>query len=167
MVEIEYKKLKGYDLELNRLGEFRRHTTKRKYKPYLKNKGSRMLCVNAQKDDGKYAALNCSRIYYAAFIGTIPEGYIVIRKYSKYILSKDNLKLVSRRECGKLMGGTAKKAFYIIELDKNGKHLRSWRSARAAAKDLHCSYQTVLNIVNKKTKKPLYKLIKEKKCKEY
>lgn len=121
--------------------------TPRELKGYLKGNS---YCV---KLNGK--EYNFNRIIWETFKGPIPEGYLVTRKLN--ILDQNylaNLQLKTKAEHGKKTGPKAKSKAVVL-MDENGNVIDSWTSARKAAKDLFCSYQTVMDYCNKKVKKPM------------
>lgn len=95
------------------------------------------------------------RLIWETYVGEIPPGHRVIRKYDKSA-SLHNLQLISLQDLGKKTGykGNSKE----VALFKNGEFVKKWRSSRNCAKNLFCSYQTVCDICNGKVKKPLYDL---------
>lgn len=94
-----------------------------------------------------------NRIIWETFKGPIPTGYLVVRKIS--VLSENgmhNLKLSTKAKHGKKTGPTSRSKSVEL-LNDGGDVIDSWSSARKAAKDLFVSYQTVMDICNKKVKR--------------
>jgi hypothetical protein len=66
----------------------------------------------------------------------------------------DNLKWVSASQYGKMTGHLSKsKPVKVIDKYKN---VKEYRSVRQCAKELGVSYQTILDYLNKKVKKPMF-----------
>lgn len=103
--------------------------------------------------NGVYKEYSFNRVIWETFKGKIPDGYLVVRKIS--VLTENgmqNLTLRSPAQHGKRTGPKARsKAVELLSDD--GTVIDSWSSARKAAKDLFVSYQTIMNICNKKIKK--------------
>lgn len=104
--------------------------------------------------------INCARLVANAFIKELEDNDRV------YHINKNNadnfyrnLKILSKKELGKLTGANSKSQS-VIEI-KNNEIFRRWASARKAAKDLYISYQTVMDYCNEKVKKPMYNLMWE------
>jgi len=66
----------------------------------------------------------------------------------------DNLELSTYHKRSVVTGGTSRNKPVEL-LDDDGVVIDSWSSARKAAKDLFVSYQTVMDICNRKTRKKL------------
>ncbi|OTN84034.1 hypothetical protein A5819_003584 [Enterococcus sp. 7E2_DIV0204] len=100
-----------------------------------------------------------NRIIWETFKGEIPEGFLVIRKIS--VLTENgmhNLTLRSKKQHGKKTGPKSRSQAVEL-LSEDGSVIDSWASARKAAKDLFVSYQTIIDICNKKVKKkPIVKV---------
>lgn len=105
--------------------------------------------------------MNCARLVANAFIKNLTQND---RVYHKNKLAFDNrywnLKVLSLNELGK-MTGYRSKSQRVVEV-KSGEIIRSWPSARKAAKDLFVSYQTVMDYCNEKVQKPMFNLMWEK-----
>ena len=102
---------------------------------------------------GKCEERTVSRIIYKAWIGHIPHGMIVIRKNGILRDSHpDNLYLTTPRKHNKKTGALSRSKPVEL-LNDDGEVIDSWPSARKAAKDLFVSYQTVMDICNKRVKK--------------
>ena len=85
-------------------------------------------------------------------------GVMFISKNNKIDdLRVSNLFITTKEVQGKLTGYLTKKCRKIIFIDSAGFN-HSFRSARYAAKELKISYQTILDICNKKVKKPKFNL---------
>lgn len=121
----------------------------REIKGYIKRN---MYCVKLS-DGQRYYELPFQRVIWMTFKGTIPEGYLVVRKTNiKTMNAMTNLRLRSKKHHGKKTGPMASSKEVVLLNDDN-KVINSWSSARKAAKDLFVSYQTVMDICNKKIKK--------------
>ena len=151
--------ISGYEGKyfLNNLGEFYRvykTASPKQLRGYISH-GRYVVKLTSNKTTKEYGA---HILVWKAFNGTIPKGYIVARKTGILLeIQLHNLYLITKSEWGKKTGHRSA-SYEVIELDDSGNEINSWRSARRAAKDLHCSYQTVMNICNKKVKKPLFNL---------
>ena len=101
--------------------------------------------------------VNAARIYAKAFIkrDLNSDDYVLV--YGQE-LKLDAIEVVDRSECASITGFLAKPRYERknVGLYKHGVLVRSWPSSRAAAKDLFCSYQTVLDTCHGKVKKPLF-----------
>ena len=90
-------------------------------------------------------------IIWKTFKGEIPKGYLIAHKNG---LKRDNsiynLYLTKPKDLGIITGHKSKSQKVI-----NRSTGRIYRSAREAGKKLYCSYQTIMDICNGKTKKPL------------
>lgn len=104
--------------------------------------------------------MNCARLVANAFIRKLKDSD---RVYHKNHLEFDNyyrnLEILSLTELGKRTGHISKSQ-RVVEV-KDEEIIRSWSSARKAAKSLFISYQTVMDYCNKKVKKPMYNLMWE------
>lgn len=108
--------------------------------------------------DGKTIERVKHQLIWLAFNKEIPDGYIVARINGvKKDIYLQNLVLRTKREHGRITGPRSRSK-EVVQLDLNKKEINSWRSARRAAKDLFCSYQTVMDICNNKTKKCVFNL---------
>lgn len=94
-----------------------------------------------------------NRVIWETFKGPIPDGYLVVRRTP--ILEKNdlhNLRLRTKEQHGVKTGPTSRSQAVVL-LDDQNEVIDSWSSARKAAKDLFVSYQTVMDICNKKIKR--------------
>lgn len=113
-------------------------------------------CVKLADGHGNYNEKLFNRVIWETFKGPIPEGYLVTRKIS--ILTENgmqNLRLRTKSQQGRKTGPTSRSKEVVL-MDSGGQIIDSWSSARKAAKNLFCSYQTVMDICNKKVQKPLF-----------
>ena len=104
--------------------------------------------------------MNCARLVADAFIKKLNRNDRV------YHINKNNsdnfyrnLKVLSIQELGKLTGPKSKSKSVVLL--KGNVIIKTWQSARKAAKDLYISYQTVMDYCNRKVQKPMYKLMWE------
>lgn len=105
------------------------------------------------KINGK--AVNFPRVVYTLFKEEVPEGYFVVHKNrARFDNSINNLILMTNKELGINYGH--KSAKWRIHDKTNGCY---YRSTRDAEKKLHLSRQSISDICNNKTKKPLYNLV--------
>lgn len=114
-----------------------------------------LRCVKLADGHGHYDEKLFNRVIWETFMGPIPEGYIVARKTS--VLTENgmaNLRLRTKSQQGRKTGPTSRSKEVVL-LDDEGEIIDSWSSARKAAKDLFCSYQTVMDVCNGKVKKPI------------
>lgn len=66
----------------------------------------------------------------------------------------DNIGFISRSELGKITGYMANKRKCVFKVDKYGKEVEVYRSAREAARKNNMSYQTVLDRCHNRVKNP-------------
>lgn len=140
--------------EVNRLGQIRRvykHKPPRLLTPYRRH-NSKAYWIKINGKEYKLA-----RLIYETFAGEVPEGKSIYHidgyQWNNHI---ENLACATKEELGKITGYKAK-AMKVAKIDKEGKIVKTYRSAREAGKDNHMSYQTILDRCNNKIKKP-YKL---------
>lgn len=115
-------------------------------------------CVKLSDGCSHYEERLFNRVIWETFKGPIPEGYLVTRKIS--VLTENgmqNLRLRTKSQHGKRTGPTSRSREVFL-LNDEDEIIDSWSSARKAAKDLFCSYQTVTNICNRKVKKPIFNI---------
>jgi len=148
--------IKGYEnkYSCNELGQIFRHYKNRhpkELKTYVHH-NRHVVCLH-KSDNGKEFIV--SRLIYETWIGSIPKGAIVIRRNGILVDSHvDNLELSTYQKRSVVTGGTSRNKPVEL-LDDDGVVIDSWSSARKAAKDLFVSYQTVMDICNRKTRKKL------------
>lgn len=114
-------------------------------------KGYRKTNTYCVKLSGKEFLFN--RVIWETFKGPIPDGYLVVRRTP--ILEENslhNLRLRTKEQHGVKTGPTSRSQAVVL-LDDQNEVIDSWSSARKAAKDLFVSYQTVMDICNKKIKR--------------
>lgn len=147
------------------------HTTEngRKYYAYpdctvrYTKKSGGMRTLSNYKHKSKWAVkinkkeVNAARIYAKAFIKRDLNSDDCVLVYGNE-LKLNALKVVDRSECASITGSLASSRYERknIGLFKHGVLVRSWSSSRKAAKDLFCSYQTVLDTCHGKVKKPSF-----------
>lgn len=147
------------------------HTTEngRKYYAYpdctvrYTKKSGGMRTLSNYKHKSKWAVkinkkeVNAARIYAKAFIKRDLNSDDCVLVYGNE-LKLNALKVVDRSECASITGSLASSRYERknIGLFKHGVLVRSWPSSRKAAKDLFCSYQTVLDTCHGKVKKPSF-----------
>lgn len=147
------------------------HTTEsgRKYYAYpdctvrytLKSGGMRTLANYKHKTKWMVKInkkeVNAARIYAKAFIkrDLNSDDYVLV--YGEK-LKLDAIEVVDRSKCASITGSLASSRYERkkVGLYKHGALVRSWPSCRKAAKDLFCSYQTVLDTCHGKVKNPLF-----------
>lgn len=129
---------------------------------YTKKRGGMRTLANYKhktkwmvKINGK--EMNAARIYAKAFIKRDLDSNDCVLVYGKE-LKLDAIEVVDKSKCASITGALAKQKYERKEvgLYKNGVLVRSWPSCRKAAKDLFCSYQTVLDICHRRTQKPMF-----------
>lgn len=86
-----------------------------------------------------------------------PDEVVINKNGNRLDLKVSNLFITNHRNLGSITGGKSSRAKRIIYYD-NLNYRTSYPSARSLAKVLGISYQTVLDIANKKTKKPKFKI---------
>ena len=106
----------------------------------------------------KSKEFNCRKLIATLFMRELKDDEVVINKNND---PKDvrvsNLFITSKKNLGQITGGKSSKSKRVIYYDHLG-FRTSYPSARKLAKELGVSYQTVLDIVNNKTKKPKFKI---------
>ena len=101
---------------------------------------------------------NCNKLLVELFMRKLQPGEVVINKNNnRFDLNITNLFITTKKNLGAITGGKNSKAKRIIYFDNLG-YKTSYPSARLLAKELGMCYQTILNIANKKTKKPKLKV---------
>lgn len=115
-----------------------------------KHKTKWMVKINGKE-------VNAARLYAKAFIKRDLDSNDCVLVYGKE-LKLNALKVVDRSKCASITGSLASSRYERknVGLYKDGVLVRSWPSCRKAAKDLFCSYQTVLDTCHGKVKKPLF-----------
>lgn len=147
------------------------HTTEsgRKYYAYpdctvryaKKSGGMKTLSIYKHKTKWKVKInkkeVNAARIFAKAFIKRDLNSDDCVLVYGNE-LKLDAIDVVDRSKCASITGSLASSRYERkkIGLYKHGVLVRSWPSSRKAAKDLFCSYQTVLDTCHGKVKKPLF-----------
>lgn len=129
---------------------------------YTKKSGGMKTLAN-YKHKSKWAVkinkkeVNAARIYAKAFIKRDLDSNDCVLVYGKE-LKLDAIEVVDRSKCASITGSLASSRYERkkVGLYKHGALVRSWPSCRKAAKDLFCSYQTVLDTCHGKVKKPLF-----------
>ena len=147
------------------------HTTEsgRKYYAYpdctvryaKKSGGMKTLSIYKHKTKWKVKInkkeVNAARIFAKAFIkrDLNSDDYVLV--YGEK-LKLDAIEVVDRSKCASITGSLASSRYERknVGLFKHGVLVRSWPSCRKAAKDLFCSYQTVLDTCHGKVKKPMF-----------
>lgn len=146
------------------------HTTEngRKYYAYpdctvryaKKRGGMKTLSIYKHKTKWKVKInkkeVNAARIFAKAFIKRDLNSDDCVLVYGKE-LKLDAIDVVDRSKCASITGSLASSRYERknIGLFKHGVLVRSWPSSRKAAKDLFCSYQTVLDTCHGKVKKAI------------
>ena len=141
--------------QVSSMGRFRHHKFKKGWtyiRPYRKG--------NVFEVRIKDKKLNCARLVCEAFIRPLKDNEVV---YHKNRLDFDNyfrnLAIMTRQQAGRRTGHISKSKC-VVQI-QNGEISKWWRSARAAAKDLYVSYQTVSDYCNNKVQFPMYNLMWE------
>ncbi|WP_171014870.1 NUMOD4 domain-containing protein [Culicoidibacter larvae] len=153
-----WKKIPGLDVtyEASNTGKIQRqYRSKDKLLTGYHKRGKKVVKVKRQ---GKMVETSWSKLVWSAFNGPIPEGGYVRRKNCRLGYELDNLILLSNKQNGKMFGGLQKKADIVVY--ESDQEQRFFISARSAGRYLHLSYQTVLDTINNKIKKPIYPLRK-------
>lgn len=103
--------------------------------------------------DGKSKDVPVLKIMACTWKGNPPKGYVPYH-INRIVTDNraDNIGFISRRELGKMTGGTTRRRKTVFKVDKEGNEVEVYRSAREAAKHNNMSYQTVLDRCNGKAK---------------
>lgn len=160
-VKAWWKDVPGYDgkYQASRAGEIRHvydSGRTRTLTPYRKKSKvtRRRLFVHLTKD-GKTKETAVSKIVAEAFIGMTPPGLVLYHINGDVTDNRvDNLGFISRSELGRMTGPKSNKRKAVFKVNSAGEEVDVYPSARAAAKDNHMSYQTVIDRCKGKTKNP-------------
>lgn len=150
----EFWKPIDYDTryQVSNFGRFRKQNPKNGYR-YLKpfRKGNLFLVKIRDKD------FNCSRLVANAFIKALTDEDIVYHKNKmEFDNFYKNLEILDRVEAGKRTGPRSRSK-RVVEIE-NGEIIRTFQSARKAAKELFINRQTVCDYCNNKVQKPMLNL---------
>jgi len=150
-----WKVIDGYDgrYQVNPFGEVRRICKRKMVRLTAFNRNGGWFVKLSQNYKGKDHKV--SHLVAAAFLPPKQPGQVLWHKNG--VLSDNfagNLQWISRRELGKKTALLAEKRRTVAKITKDGEVVSFYQSARAAAKDNHMSYQTVLDRCNGKVKKP-------------
>lgn len=103
--------------------------------------------------DGKSKDVQILKIMVDTWKGKVPDGCVPYHINRIVSDNRDvNIGFITRRELGKLTGGTTSKRKSVFKVDRDGNEVEVYRSAREAAKHNNMSYQTVLDRCNGKVK---------------
>ncbi len=148
----QWKRVPGTkDMYVSNMGRVKRvlKTKERYLQPYFK-----------KRKPPYFIKVNGKEIKLAVLVWRVFKGEYDSDIYSiaHHVLTTDdrliNLYIASKSELGSKTGGNTKKTKGIYKCDKKRKILyQYYRNSRDAAKDNYCSYQTVLDSCNGKTKK--------------
>lgn len=104
--------------------------------------------------DGKSQEKPLLGLLARTFLGSPPPDHVPYHKdgikSNNYI---HNIAYISRRELGKRSGAKAKR-MPVAKLNRFGNIIEVYKSAREAARQNYCSYQTIIDRCNGKVKKP-------------
>ncbi len=141
--------------QVSNYGRFRKKNPKNGYRYLTPFRKKNLFQVKIKDKD-----MSCARLVANYFIKRLDPND---RVYHKNKLENDNyygnLEILSLRELGKRTGHISKSQ-RVVEI-KDNEIVRDWPSARKTAKDLFCSYQTVIDYCNNKVKKPMFNLMWE------
>lgn len=88
------------------------------------------------------------------WIGEVPPGKVPYHKNGDLADHNiNNIGFITKRELGKKTGGSSRR-MSVVKVDRSGNAVEFYKSARAAAKANHMSYQTVLDRCHGKVKRP-------------
>lgn len=156
-----WRDIPGYDgkYQVNRIADVRRVFPSglvRDMTAYRKSgrKFRQRLFVKLTKD-GKSTEVPLLTIMAMAWYGTWPESkvpYHINRNIWDNRL--ENIGFIDRVSLGRLTGHMSSKRKTVFKVDRDGRDVEVYRSAREAAKANHMSYQTVLDRCNGKVKNP-------------
>lgn len=141
--------------QVSNFGRFRKKNPKNGYR-YLKPFRKHNLCVVKIRDK----VFNCGRLVASKFIREVKDDEFIWHKNGLIFDNfYRNLEILSGNELGKRTGHiSGSKRVVLIE---NNEIVKTWRSARVAAKDLFICRQTICDYCNKKVKKPMFNLMWE------
>jgi len=124
--------------------------------PYLRKKGakSKNRFVKLTDEKGHAHDVPVLNLIVDVWLGGRPAGKVAYHKNGDTSDSSvQNIGFITRKELGKKTGAEAKRK-PVAKVSREGEQVAFYRSARAAAKVNHMSYQTVLDRCNGKVKKP-------------
>lgn len=123
--------------------------------PYHKKMSGSQRMVVKLTINGKPKEEIVIQIIARTFLGKPPNGCV---PYHKNFCQEDNyiqnIAYISKSDLGKLTGAKAKRK-PVAMIDSSGQVVEFYTSAREAARNNFCSYQTVIDRCNGKVKKPL------------
>ena len=115
--------------------------------------GRTRVCVKMRTKDNQKVDVPLVNLMADAFMGgKKPDECIIHKNGSKFDCAIYNLVKVSRRECGKMSSSNRRKA--VAKVDKRGKVLAIYPSAREAAEKNHLSQTAVWHRCNNMLKHP-------------
>lgn len=105
--------------------------------------------------DGESKDVKLLHIVAATWIGTTPVGMVPYHINGNVTDNRvDNIGFISRSELGKITGAMADTRSIVFMVDRDGKVVEVYRSAREAARANYMSYQTVLDRCHNRVKNP-------------
>lgn len=139
-------------------------------KPYSKDRVNKKGVPNRKSlfVNIDHMQIPLARIIAETFLPHPEDKNVVIIKDKQWKhVWADNLEWVTKKQAGSKTGYSPKCSKEIEQLNQSGEVIKTFRSARYAAKELFISYQTVLDYANGRVQKPMYNLrFKDKRCDE-
>jgi len=152
----QWKQIGTSAYEISNLGRCR-HILKNGYrmlKPYWHKKKRRDIYVYKIKIDGKQKELKVISLVAEYFLGHAPDGYVPVHingmQTDNFV---NNITYKSLKQIGIEYGPKSTRK-PVAKLNSSGEIIEIYTSARSAARDNYCSYQTVIDRCNGKVKKP-------------
>lgn len=161
-----WKAIKDSHFEVSNMGNFRKKC--KTFEGYAKanafpqkrrNKKGEVnrftLAIKIGFNDGTNKTMSAAKLVATYFVHN-PKGYgtTYLKNGNWQDIRASNIIWVSEKQKGELTGYSKKLSKEVILFDDDGKQIEVYRSARAAAKDLFVSYQTVLNACHGRQKNP-------------
>ena len=150
----------GGKYQANAQGEVRRiyesgHT--RLVKPYFKRNHPRQNRIPfvGFYANGRHYERPLHRVIALTFLGKTPDGMVSYHKNGVLTDNRaENIGFVSRSELGRMTGRMSGGRKAVVKVDRNGKEIEIYPSAKDAAKRNYMSYHAMLNRLGGKVKEP-------------
>lgn len=138
--------------EVSSLGRIRKpiKDSYRYYKPYmtLKGKNKNITVLKCKIESKEYRVVDLIK---KCFLSD-KDGVIYYLNGDNLDNRVDNLKIISRKEHGKITGGRSKSRMVCKINNETDEVVEIYRSAREAGRENFCSYQTILDNISGKYK---------------
>lgn len=125
------------------------------------HKSKKIKYLKPYNKDGNLAVKINSKVYLCKnliaelFAEEWNPGDVVLQKDNRNDnFNLDNLVVVPKERYAVVTGALSKSQ--AVGLYEDNQLVKKWSSARKCAKDMYCSYQTIMDYCNKKVKKPMF-----------